>query len=89
MNDWRNEKWAKHVPGPIMDETLDNIQTDDRKPPTLAEAVKEANYVLGLYSEGGTDAQCELSGEYGEEAKRRATAEVKKCKAFIKKYSEK
>lgn len=84
---WRNEKWAKDVPGPVMDETLDNIQTDDKRPPTLTDAVKEAQYVLGLYHEGGTLAQEELAGECGPEAQRRAEAEVRKCKAFIKKYS--
>lgn len=36
---WRNEKWAKHVPGPVMSETLDNIQIDDKRVPTLEEAL--------------------------------------------------
>lgn len=84
---WHNEKWARHVPGPVMDETLDNIEHDDKRPPTLAEAVKEAHYVLGLYNEGGTDARAELEGEYGSEAQKAARAEVRQCKAFIKKYS--
>jgi hypothetical protein len=84
---WRTEKWAKDVPGPVMNETLDNIQTDDKRPPTLEEAVKEAKYVLGLYSEGGTQAQEELAGEHGPQAKRGASAEVRKLKKFIAKYS--
>lgn len=84
---WRSEKWAKDVPGPVMSETLDNIQTDDKRVPTLAEAVKEAQYVLGLYNEGGTQANEELAGEYGAAAKRAAQAEVRKCKAFIEKHS--
>lgn len=85
---WRDEKWAKHVPSPLMDETLDNIESDDKRPPTLAAAVKEARYVLSLYNEGGTDARAELEGEYGKEAQKIARAEVRKCQAFIKKYSE-
>jgi hypothetical protein len=83
---WRTEKWAKDVPGPVMSETLDNIQTDDKKVPTLPEAVKEAHYVLSLYREGGTQAQGELAGEYGPEAKRGASAEVRKLNKFILKY---
>lgn len=84
---WRNEPWAKNVPGPLMTETLDNIQTDDRQVPTLVEAVKQARYVLSLYREGGTLAQEELAGEHGGDAKRRAQTEVRKCSAFIKLYS--
>jgi hypothetical protein len=84
---WRSEKWAKDVPGPLMTETLDNIQVDDKRPPTLAEAVEQAKYVLGLYRESGTLAQEELAGEHGPEAKRGAKAEMHKCEAFIAKHS--
>lgn len=70
-----------------MSETLDNVQNDDKAPPTLVKAVQEAKYVLGLYAEGGTLAREELQGEHGPEAKRKAKAEVRKCEAFIKKYA--
>jgi hypothetical protein len=85
---WYDEKWAKDVPGPVMNETLDNIQRDDGRAPTLAEAVKEAHYVLSLYNEGGTMASDELAGECGPEAQKAAKAEVRKLRAFIKKYSQ-
>lgn len=85
---WRSEKWAEDVPGPVMSETLDNVQADDKRPPTLAEAVSEARHVLSLYNEGGTQANGELTGEYGTPAKRAAQTEVRKCKAFIDKYSD-
>lgn len=84
---WRSEKWSKDVPGPVMAETLDNIQNDAKKPPTLAEAVKEAQYVLGLYREGGTQAHAELAGEHGPDEQRLAKGEVRKCEAFIAKHS--
>lgn len=84
---WRSEPWAKDVPGPVMAETLDNVQMDDRYAPTQAEAVRQAQYVLSLYAESGTLAQQELAGEHGPDERRLAQSEVRKCKAFIAKYS--
>ncbi len=85
---WRDRKWAKYVPGPLMDTTLDNIANDDKRPPTLAEAIEQATYVLGLYAEGGTVANEELNGEHGKDAQRGARAEIRKCNAFIAKFAE-
>ena len=72
--------------------TLDNISTDDKKEIedyTDAEILHEAEYVLGLFidpNESHWNAE-DLRGENGQEQQKWAKAEVRKLKAFIKKYS--
>jgi hypothetical protein len=72
--------------------TLDNISTDDKKKVedyTDAEILHEAKYVLGLFTnphESHWNAE-DLRGENGPEQQKWAKAEVRKLKAFIKKYS--
>lgn len=72
--------------------TLDNISTDDRKAVedyTDAEILHEAKYVLGLFidpTESHFNAE-DYRGENGHERKKWARGQVRKLKAFIKKYS--
>jgi hypothetical protein len=74
--------------------SLDNISTDDKKQIndyTDAEILHEAKYVLSLFldpNETHWNAE-DLRGENGEEQQKWAEAEVRKLKAFIKKYSPK
>ena len=68
---------------------LETISIDDKKEITdytVEEVVKEAKYILSLYSEGGTASHEELTGEDGEEAQLSARKEVRTLKAYIKKY---
>ena len=71
---------------------LDNISTDDKKQIedyTDAEILHEANYALGLFTnpnETHWNAE-DYRGENGEAQQAWAKAEVRKLKAFIKKYS--
>jgi hypothetical protein len=72
--------------------SLDNISTDDNKQIedyTDAEILHEAKYVLGLFTdpnESHWNAE-DLRGENGEAQQEWALSEVRKLKAFIKKYS--
>ena len=72
--------------------SLENISTDDKKQIenyTDAEILQEAKYVLGLFTnpnETHWNAE-DLRGENGEAQQKWAMAEVRKLKAFIKKYS--
>lgn len=74
--------------------SLDNISTDDKKQIedfTDEEILHEAKYVLGLFTnpnETHWNAE-DLRGENGEDQQKWAEAEVRKLKAFIKKYSAK
>ena len=83
---WRAETWAKDAPDELA-ESLNNFELDDKKPPSLPQAVKEAQYIVGLYHEGGTTSSEALSGELGHDAKKAAQRTIRECKAFIKKYS--
>ena len=71
---------------------LENIATDDKKEIdqyTDAEILKEAEHVLGLFinsSETHWNAE-DLRGENGPAQQKWAQGEVRKLKAFIKKYS--
>lgn len=72
--------------------TLDNISADDKKKVedyTDAEIMHEAKYVLDLFTdpnESHWNAE-DLRGENGSEQQKWARAQVRKLKAFIKKYS--
>jgi len=72
--------------------SLDNISADDKKQIqdyTDAEILHEAKYVLGLFTDPNeTHWNAEdLRGENGASQQKWAKAEVRKLKAFIKKYS--
>lgn len=87
MNTWRNEKWAKDAPSELAND-LDIIEYDDKKAPTLKEAVVEAHYILCLYSEGGTASSDALdSDDPGVRAE--ALRQIKLTKRFITKYTPK
>jgi hypothetical protein len=70
---------------------LDNISTDDKKKVedyTDAEILHEAEYVLQLFinpNESHWNAE-DLRGENGTEQQKWARAEIRKLRAFIKKY---
>jgi len=72
--------------------SLENISTDDKKQIedyTDAEILHEAKYVLGLFTnpnETHWNAE-DYRGENGKAQQAWAKAEVRKLKAFIKKYS--
>lgn len=66
--------------------SLENISTDDKRELssyTDREIADEAEYVLSLYSEGGTLCSQELAGEFGREEQRIARKSVKQLKALI------
>lgn len=71
---------------------LENIATDDKKEIdqyTDAEILKEAEHVLGLFikpNETHWNAE-DLRGENGPSQQKWAQGEVRKLRAFIKKYS--
>jgi hypothetical protein len=71
---------------------LDNIATDDKKKVedyTDSEILHEAKHVLGLFLDETNPHwnNEDLRGENGPEQKLWARGEVRKLKAFIKKYS--
>ena len=71
---------------------LENISTDDRKQIddyTDVEIVKEAKHVLGLFEDESNPHwnNQDLRGENGPEQQKWARGEVRKLKAFIKKYN--
>ena len=71
---------------------LENIATDDKKEIdqyTDAEILKEAKYVLEMFLDGTNPHWNyeDLQGENGPEQQKWAQGEVRKLKAFIKKYS--
>ena len=71
---------------------LVNIATDDKKEIdqyTDAEILKEAKYVLEMFLDGTNPHWNyeDLQGENGPEQQKWAQGEVRKLKAFIKKYS--
>jgi hypothetical protein len=82
---WRSEAWAVDV-GCELGQSLDNFETDDKKPPTLPMAVKEAQYIIDLHHEPGTTSNEMLMGEDGAESQKIARANIKECRAFIQKY---
>ena len=70
--------------------SLENISTDDKreiKSYSVAEVVKEAEYVLELFLDGTAPHwnNQDLTGENGMEQQKWARSEVKKLKALIKK----
>jgi hypothetical protein len=72
--------------------SLENISSSDKnvlENYTDAEILHEAKYVLGLFTDPNeTHWNAEdLRGENGPEQQKWAKAEVRKLKAFIKKYS--
>jgi len=71
---------------------LENIATDDKKEIdqyTDAEILVEAKYVLEMFLDGTNPHWNyeDLQGENGPEQQKWAQGEVRKLKAFIKKYS--
>lgn len=71
---------------------LENIATDDKKQIedyTDAEILKEAKHVLEMFLDGTNPHWNyeDLQGENGPEQQKWAQGEVRKLKAFIKKYS--
>ena len=82
---WREQPWAEKVPNELA-ESLDNFESDDKAPPTLAMAVEEAAYIIGLHSESGTESQAMLAGERGREARTEAKKTIRDCEAFIKRH---
>lgn len=85
VQSWRDQPWADKVPYELA-VSLDNFQQDDKSAPSLAVAVEEAGYVVGLHSEGGTESHAMLSGERGEDAQKEARKTVKDCRAFIRRH---
>lgn len=85
---WRAENWAKDV-GSELALSLDNFECDDKKPPTLAMAVKEAEYIINLHYEAGTTSSQMLSGELGDEERNTALTNMRECRAFMRKYRHK
>ena len=83
---WRSEPWASDVPYRL-DESLDGFEDADGKPPTLAMAIEEAKYIIGLHNEGGTVSGEMLSGDRGPEERKTALKTIKDLKSFIKKHS--
>jgi hypothetical protein len=70
---------------------LENIATDDKKQIeeyTDAEILKEAKYVLEMFLNGANAHWNyeDLQGENGPEQQKWARSEVRKLKAFIKKF---
>jgi hypothetical protein len=69
--------------------SLENIASDDKKrleEYSVAEVVKEAEYVLSCYYEGGHCSNDELRGDAGPEARKTARREVRILTNYIKKY---
>ena len=69
---------------------LEIISTDDNKEIddyTDAEIIAEAQYVIGLYTEGGTAQSESLSGDCGKQSQRNARRELKELKWFLKKHA--
>jgi len=73
-----------------LEHSLDIISTDDGKrieDYTNAEIITEAQYVIGLFTEGGTAQSESLSGDCGKESQRNARRELRELKAFLKKHA--
>ena len=69
---------------------LKQIAQDDKKEVnqyTTAEIVHEAKYIFSCFHEDGHMNYEDLQGENGPEQQKWAQSEVRKLKAFIKKYS--
>lgn len=69
--------------------SLRNISEDDKREVSSysqKEIVDEAKWVLSVYYESGTISNERLNGEWGAFDKKAAQTDVKKLKAFIKKY---
>lgn len=82
---WHEQPWAEKVPYELA-QSLNNLESDDKAPPTLAMAVEEAAYIIGLHSESGTESQAMLAGERGREARTEAKKTIRDCEAFIKRH---
>jgi hypothetical protein len=87
VQQWRAQPWATKVPYELA-VSLDNFEHDDRRQPTLAQAVEEARYIIGLHSEGGTESHAMFTGERGEEEQAEAKKTVKDCRNFIKRHED-
>jgi len=75
-----------------LENSLENISSDDKKEIdqyTDKEIVNEAKYVLEMFLDGTNPHWNyeDLQGENGPEQQKWAQGEVRKLKAFIKKYS--
>lgn len=82
---WQNETWAKDACSELV-LSMDNFQSDDKKPPTLQMAMAEAQYIIDLHYEAGTVSNEMLNGEHGPDEKKRAKKTIADCNKFIKKY---
>lgn len=78
-----------------LQEDLETIIHDDRKHInpninlsfyTQEDVVKEAEYILGLFMEGGTVSNEAYIGEHGEEAQKDAVKQVRQLRKYIKKW---
>lgn len=84
---WRSQEWAKDArKSHELANTLDTLQTDEKRMPTVADAVSEAQYVLRTFNDGGHANNDDLTGANGNDAAKRARSETKAIEAFIRKY---
>lgn len=86
------QAWADALDINELAVTLENISADDKRPLesySIQEIVAEAKYVLSTFFEPGHINGDTYAGEYEQDACNQAWArqEVRKLKAFIKKYS--
>jgi hypothetical protein len=69
---------------------LENISNDDKRDISsysVKEVVDEAKYVLSTFFESGHMNNDSYIGEYGEDEHKWALSEVRKLKAFIKRFN--
>lgn len=88
---WPSNFWADALNINELTVTLENISADDKRPLenySVTEVVAEAEYVLSTFYEPGHINGDTYAGEYEHDQCNQAWAasEVRKLKAFIKKY---
>jgi hypothetical protein len=85
--EFMKEKWAKGICSEL-EAYLINFEVDEKRPPTLKEAVSEAEFALSTYFEPGHACYEELKSK-DRDVKKEARTQVRKLKAFIRKYGNK